>query len=101
MIPRRLQIFLRRQIARYKRRKYSHIWPIDPASNKPPDGWTGWPDGKKFALLLCHDVDTQQGHDHCLKLAELEANLGFRSYLAPYYAILRKQICMKIIFYRI
>ena len=79
-IPRRLQIFLRRQIARYKRRKYSHIWPIDPASNKPPDGWTGWPDGKKFALLLCHDVDTQQGHDHCLKLAELEAQLGFRSY---------------------
>jgi hypothetical protein len=80
LIPRRLQIALRRQIARYKRRKYANIWPIDPSSNKPPEDWTGWPDGKKFALLLCHDVDTQKGHDSCLKLAELEAELGFRSY---------------------
>ncbi len=80
VISRRLQIFLRRQIARYKRRKYSHIWPIDPASNKPPDGWPGWPDGKKFALLLCHDVDTKKGYDTCLNLAEIEENLGFRSY---------------------
>ncbi len=80
LIPRRLQIFLRRQIARYKRRKYAHIWPIDPSSNKPPEGWTGWPDGKKFALLLCHDVDTKKGYETCLNLAEIEENLGFRSY---------------------
>jgi hypothetical protein len=79
-IPRRLQILIRRQISLYKRRKYAHIWPIDPSSNKPPDSWAGWPDGKKFALLLCHDVDTQKGHDKCLNLAELETKLGFRSY---------------------
>jgi len=79
-VPRRLQIFLRRQIARYKRRKYAHIWPIDPSSSKPPEGWAGWPNGKKFALLLCHDVDTKKGYDTCLNLAEIEENLGFRSY---------------------
>ncbi len=79
-IPRRLQIFLRRQIALYKRKKHAHIWPIDPSAGKPLEGWSGWPDGKKFALLLCHDVDTQKGHDNCLKLADLEAKLGFRSY---------------------
>ena len=79
-IPRGLQIFLRRQIARYKRKKYSHIWPIDPTCNNPPDGWTGWPDGKKFALLLCHDVDTKKGYESCLKLAEIEEDLGFKSY---------------------
>jgi len=80
LIPRRTQIFFRRQLARYKRKKYAHIWPIDPASNKTPLDWQGWPDGKKFALLLSHDVDTQKGHDRCLELAELEAKLGFRSY---------------------
>ena len=79
-IPRRLQICLRRQLARYKRRKYAHTWPIDPSSNQPPEGWTGWPNGKKFALLLCHDVDTKKGSDTCLNLAEIEENLGFRSY---------------------
>jgi hypothetical protein len=79
-IPRRLQIALRRIIARYKRKKYAHIWPIDPSSNKPPDGWSGWPNGKKFALLLCHDVDTKKGYDTCLDLAAIEENLGFRSY---------------------
>ena len=80
LIPRRLQIFLRRQLARYKRRKYAHIWPIDPSSNTPPEGWAGWPNGKKFALLLCHDVDTKKGYDTCLNLAEIEENLGFRTY---------------------
>lgn len=80
LIPRTLQIFIRRQIAKRKRDAFSHIWPIDPAAAVPPEGWQGWPEGKKFALLLCHDVDTQKGHDKCLKLANIEAKLGFRSY---------------------
>ena len=80
LIPRRLQIFLRRQIAARKRESYSHIWPIDPASAKPPENWPGWPDGKKFALLLSHDVDTPKGRDNSTKLAQLEESLGFRSY---------------------
>ena len=78
-IPRRLQIFLRRQIALYKRQKYAHIWPIDPDAGNPPQEWKGWPEGKQFALVLSHDVDTQKGHDKVLKLAELEDKLGFRS----------------------
>jgi len=78
-IPRHLQIFLRRQVVRYKRKKYSHIWPIDPKSSTPPEGWQGWPDHKKFALVLSHDVDTQKGHDKCYQLMEIEEGLGFRS----------------------
>ncbi len=78
-IPRRLQLFLRRQIVLYKRKKYSHIWPIDPNAGTPPKGWQGWPDKKKFALILSHDVDTQKGHDNCHKLMEIEEKLGFRS----------------------
>lgn len=78
-IPRRVQIFLRRQFALYKRKKYAHIWPIDPASSNQPKDWPGWPEGKKFALVLSHDVDTQKGLDGCYKLMELEKELGFRS----------------------
>jgi len=81
LIPRHLQIFLRRQVVLYKRKKYRHIWPIDPKAGKPPEGWQGWPDNKKFALVLSHDVDTQNGHDKCYLLMEIEERLGFRSSL--------------------
>ena len=79
LIPRPVQIFIRRQIARYKLKKYAHIWPIDPSSAKPPKGWPGWPDGKRFALVLSHDVDTKIGQDRVLDLAALELQLEFRS----------------------
>jgi len=78
-IPRALQIFIRRRIAKYKRRKYAHIWPIDPSSASPPSSWKGWPDGKQFALVLSHDVDTRIGQDRVWELADLERRLGFRS----------------------
>jgi len=79
IIPRWLQIEIRRQIVLRKRVKYAHVWPIDEKAAKPPEGWTGWPDGKKFALVLTHDVETAEGQDKCLKLIELEKSLGFRS----------------------
>jgi predicted glycosyltransferase len=79
IIPRRLQIEIRRQIILRKRVKYAHVWPIDEKAALPPEGWTGWPDGKKFALVLTHDVETAEGQDKCLKLMELEKSLGFRS----------------------
>jgi hypothetical protein len=78
-IPRHLQISLRRQMAAYKRKKYGHIWPVDPNAGTPPNGWPGWPDNKKFALIISHDVDTQAGHDKCYPLMEIEERLGFRS----------------------
>lgn len=79
MIPRGLQLFLRRRIARHKRAKYAHIWPIDPNSGRPPKGWPGWPDSKQFALVLSHDVDTLRGYRQALELAALEEEMGFRS----------------------
>lgn len=79
LIPRPLQIFMRRRIARYKHRKYAHIWPIDPNSAQPPEGWSGWPHGKNFALVLSHDVDTRKGYDNVLRLVDLEEQMGFRS----------------------
>ncbi len=55
------------------------VWPILPGSELPPEGWPGWPDGKKFAFVLTHDVESQQGLDRVKQLAELEMELGFRS----------------------
>jgi hypothetical protein len=89
-IPRRLQIFVRRRIIAYKRERYRHIWPIDPVAGKPPIGWQGWPNNKKIALILSHDVDTQKGHDKCYRLMEIEESLGFRSsfnFVAEKYAV--------------
>ncbi len=70
---------IRRQVALRKREQVRDIWPILPGSEKPPAGWTGWPDGKKFALVLTHDVEGPEGLAKCLALAEIEKKLGFRS----------------------
>jgi peptidoglycan/xylan/chitin deacetylase (PgdA/CDA1 family) len=78
-VPRRLQITLRRRAALLKRRKVGCFWPIDPKAGKSPADWPGWPDGKQFALVLTHDVDTQKGHNRCHELLDLEERLGFRS----------------------
>ena len=79
LVPRRLQIQLRRYYVNRKRSQHAEIWPIDHNAGKPPEGWTGWPDGKKFALVLTHDVETAEGLDKCYQLAEIEERLGFRS----------------------
>ncbi|MGB8953521.1 MAG: hypothetical protein WCC06_12755 [Candidatus Aminicenantales bacterium] len=78
-IPRRLQISLRRAIAFHKRKANKDTWPINPTAAKAPEGWSGWPDKKNFALILSHDVDTARGYDKCSRLMNLEEQLGFRS----------------------
>lgn len=79
LIPRSLQLFLRRIIARRRLKLYKNVWPIDERAARAPEGWSGWPEGKKFALVLTHDVETYDGMIKCRKLAELEMALGFRS----------------------
>lgn len=79
LIPRTVQLNIRRKIVSIQRQKYKDIWPIDERAASPPKGWQGWPDGKKFALVLTHDVETENGLDNCHKLIELEKSLGFRS----------------------
>lgn len=95
LIPRKIQIFLRRMIARYKRDKYEAIWPIDTQCGKAPRGWGGWPENKQFALVLSHDVDTQTGHDRVLDLLAVEKRLGFKSsfnFVPERYAVSRALI---------
>ena len=79
IIPRRMQIGVRRGIASLKRHKYSGTWPIDLKANERPESWHGWPDGKQFAFVLTHDVETARGQEKCCRLMECEASLGFKS----------------------
>ncbi|MEJ5358040.1 MAG: hypothetical protein WHT06_05145 [Desulfobacterales bacterium] len=79
ILPRAFQLFLRRGVALRKLRRCAHVWPIDERAAAPPRGWSGWPGGKRFALVLTHDVDTARGQDRCLDLARLEIKIGFRS----------------------
>jgi glycosyltransferase involved in cell wall biosynthesis len=50
-----------------------------PGSERPPKGWSGWPEDKKFALVLTHDVESERGLNKCRQLMQLEMELGFRS----------------------
>ena len=43
VIPRALQISIRRAIASHKRRLVKDRWPIDPDSAHPPQGWKAGP----------------------------------------------------------
>jgi hypothetical protein len=79
VMPRSLQLYMRRRYIRYQQKKYQKIWPIDEKAATHPLDWQGWPQGKRFALVLTHDVDVGKGHDRCRDLMKLESDLGFRS----------------------
>jgi len=79
LIPRRVQIGMRRIRARVKLRTHKDVWPINENAAVPPNNWKGWPGGKQFAFILTHDVDTARGHERCRSLMRLEQDLGFVS----------------------
>jgi hypothetical protein len=70
---------VRRWFARRKRRRLSGVWPILPGSERLPTGWPGWPQSRRMAFVLTHDVEGPEGLARVRQLAELEMSLGFRS----------------------
>ena len=78
-IPRRIQILLRRKILERKYQRWKDKWPIPVENFQHPNPWEGWPGGKKFAVVLTHDVETQRGQNRCLSLMKIEEELGFVS----------------------
>ncbi len=79
LIPRRVQIEVRRRLMLRKLKAAVSHWPINKDIGNPPEGWTGWPEGKRFALVLTHDVEGPRGVEKCPLLAGLEKSYGFRS----------------------
>jgi hypothetical protein len=78
-IPRPVRFKLRQFEARRRLSRCGDVWPISQTSAKIPAGWPGWPDGKKFAFVLTHDVEGTRGLERCTRLAEMEMKFGFRS----------------------
>ena len=78
-LPWRFRMALRRIMAHRKRKACQDVWPINETAGNPPAGWPGWPDGKKFALVLTHDVEGPEGLAKCRRLMQLEKELGFHS----------------------
>jgi glycosyltransferase involved in cell wall biosynthesis len=78
-IPWRLRMALRRVVARRKRAQNRDVWPVEASAALAPPAWPGWPEGKKFAVVLTHDVEGPVGLSRCRQLAELELGMGFRS----------------------
>ncbi|MFC1734857.1 glycosyltransferase [Candidatus Hydrogenedentota bacterium] len=81
LLPRRFQLFLRRIRMKRILRVCGDRWFITKSTALPPNGWPGWPDGKKFALVLTHDVEEQGGYEKCDQVLQIEEKLGFRSAL--------------------
>ena len=78
-LPWRLRLALRRWRANNRRHEYADVWPIDEKAGNVPPGWPGWPDGKRFAVVLTHDVEGSKGLSRVEQLMDLEAKYGFRS----------------------
>jgi hypothetical protein len=78
-LPLRLRYTIRRGHAKVKKFSNSDCWPILPGSEPPPVNWPGWPQGRQFAFVLTHDVESQKGFDRCRQLMDLEIAYGFRS----------------------
>lgn len=79
LIPRHLQVWLRSKMALRQRTANAAVWPILEVAGQPPDEWPGWPEQKKFAFTLMHDVETDFGQQKCTRLMALEQDIGFRS----------------------
>lgn len=79
IIPRWVQITLRRLLMKVERQKYKSVWPILPGSETPPEEWPGWPAGKRFCVVLTHDVEFSGREERCLRILHQERELGFRS----------------------
>ncbi len=81
LLPPPVRLAIRRRVAQRQRADASaaNVWPILSGSEAPPAGWTGWPDGKRFALLFTHDIEGRRGLDCAPALARMLLSHGFRS----------------------
>jgi peptidoglycan/xylan/chitin deacetylase (PgdA/CDA1 family) len=89
LLPRRLQIAMRRRFARVQQRSAFPAWPAETALHDlfaflfeiaGPVPWIApWPDGREWAIVLTHDVETGVGYAHMDALCRIEEAAGYRS----------------------
>ncbi len=79
IMPWRLRLALRRWRANRRRRAFADVWPVDSRAGRTPPGWPGWPGGKRFAVVLTHDVEGCKGMARVEQLMNVERKHGFTS----------------------
>jgi hypothetical protein len=94
VLPRSVQIALRRRFTRVQRASTFPRWPIENALHDlyerlfdlvarfagSPVPWLDlWPDGRSWALVLTHDVETAVGYRDLHLLRDVERELGYTS----------------------
>ncbi len=93
--PQPLAWVLRKWYSNPDRQKFPLQWPVEPryalfqrelirqvmllTGYNPLRFVNFWPDRKRFALVLTHDVEKMEGQGHVRAVADLEESLGFRS----------------------
>lgn len=94
LLPRSMQIALRRAVSRAQGSRTFPAWPeetslhdfydfllelaADVAGEEVPY-IAPWPDRREWALVLTHDVETASGYEHVSILRNVEVETGFRS----------------------
>lgn len=78
-VPRTIRWALRRIRIPGIVKRSTGVWPIDDTAGAKPQGWKGWPEGRQFALVFTHDVESSEGVKKVRDLAELDMEFGFRA----------------------
>jgi peptidoglycan/xylan/chitin deacetylase (PgdA/CDA1 family) len=94
VLPRSLQLAMRRMFSRVQARARFPRWPYEPArhdlarrfhgfvteiTDAPPPWIAPWPRPYSWALVLTHDVETAVGYRGMLEICDMEEARGFRS----------------------
>lgn len=79
LVPRRLQLWLRSTFIQMTIGSFADSWPILESAATAPKEWCGWPENKKFGLVLMHDVETSLGQSRCVQVTDLEKKYNLRS----------------------
>jgi hypothetical protein len=94
VLPRPVQLTMRRAVARRQHDGSSPAWPIELSlhqmyawyfdvlselAGRPVPSIAPWPDGRRWAMVLTHDVETESGLSDIELLREDERRLGYRS----------------------
>jgi len=80
IMPLSIRHYLQERASRRVNLKDNFIWDelVNIVKEKKTD-WNIYPDGYQAAVVLTHDVDTQEGFDNIPKILMLEQDLGFKS----------------------
>lgn len=94
LLPRGVQMALRRRFARVQDRATFPRWPIETAlhdlydlvqtlvdeiAGAPVPRLASWPNGKSWAFVLTHDVETESGYQRIQAVLDAEERQGLRS----------------------